>query len=177
MNKNAKRDFLIFGLGVLCALSIPAACTPAVEEDAQPQAERAGGVKTGVHDENKVEVASINWGLKVTNFSELFLLSGYGATDAEGTVQFPGDAAAQAEFILGRVQSFIEKNGYSKNDIIRYVTTVTQDVPRSQFSGIREASSAFLADVEVKPTAGTFRIVQGLGNPEMLVEIDFWFAQ
>ncbi len=57
------------------------------------------------------------------------------------------------------------------------MTTVTKDVPRSQFSGIREATSAFLSDVEVKPTAGTFRIVQGLGNPEMLVELDFWLAQ
>jgi 2-iminobutanoate/2-iminopropanoate deaminase len=177
MNKKVKRDFLIFGLGVFCALSIPAACTPAVEEDAQPQVEPVGGVKTGVHDDNKVKVASINWGLKVTNFSELFLLSGYGATDVEGTVQFPGDAAAQAEFILGRIQSFIEKNGYTKDDIIRYETTVTQDVPRSQFSGVREASSAFLADVKVKPVAGTFRIVQGLGNPDMLVELDFWLAQ
>jgi enamine deaminase RidA (YjgF/YER057c/UK114 family) len=54
---------------------------------------------------------------------------------------------------------------------------VTKDVPRSQFSGIRGATSAFLSDVEVKPTAGTFRIVQGLGNPEMLVELDFWLAQ
>ena len=177
MNRKVKRDILIFGLGVLCALSFPAACAPAVEEDPQPQAEQAGGVKIGVHDENKVKVASINWGLKVRYFSELFLLSGYGATDSEGTVQFPGDAAAQAEFILGRIQSFIEKNGYSKEDIIRYETTVTQDVPRDQFSGIREASSAFLADVKVKPVAGTFRIVQGLGNPDMLVEIDFWLAQ
>jgi 2-iminobutanoate/2-iminopropanoate deaminase len=177
MNKKVKRDFLIFGLGVLCALTIPLACTRVVEEDPPPQAEPAGGVKVGVHDDNKVKVDSINWGLKVRNFSELFLLSGYGATDAEGTVQFPGDAAAQAEFIVGRIESFIEKNGYTNNDIIRYVTTVTKDVPRSQFSGIRAATSAFLSDVEVKPTAGTFRIVQGLGNPEMLVELDFWFAQ
>ena len=177
MNKKVKRDFLIFGLGVLCALSIPLACTRVVEEDSPPQAERAGGIKEGIHDDNKVKVASINWGLKVTNFSELFLLSGYGATDAEGTVQFPGDDAAQANFILGRIESFIEKNGYTKNDIIRFVTTVTKDVPRSQFSGIREATSTFLSDVEVKPTAGTFRIVQGLGNPEMLVELDFWLAQ
>ena len=95
MNKKVKRDFLIFGLGVLAALTIPLACTRVVEEDPPPQAEPAGGVKVGVHDDNKVKVASINWGLKVRNFSELFLLSGYGATDAEGTVQFPGDAAAQ----------------------------------------------------------------------------------
>ena len=54
---------------------------------------------------------------------------------------------------------------------------MTQDVPRSQFSGIRGATSAFLSDVEVKPTAGTFRIGQELGNPDMLVELDFWIAQ
>ena len=41
MNKKVKRDFLIFGLGVLCALTIPLACTRVVEEDPQPQAELA----------------------------------------------------------------------------------------------------------------------------------------
>ena len=116
-------------------------------------------------------------GLKIRDFSELFLVSGYGATDAEGTVQFPGDAVAQTEFILGRIQSLIENNGYSKDNIIRFETTVTQEVPQSQFSGIFAATSAFHSDVAVKPTAATFRVVQALGNPDMLVELEFWLAQ
>ena len=90
MNTKVKRDFLIFGLGVLCTLIIPLACTRVVEEDPPPQAEPADGVKVGVHDDNKVKADSINWGLKVRNFSELFLLSGYGATDVEGRFNFRG---------------------------------------------------------------------------------------
>ena len=124
-----------------------------------------------------MEVASINWGLKIRDFSELFLVSGYGATDAEGTVQFPGDAAVQTEFILGRFQELIENNGYSKDNIIRYETTVTREVPASQFSGIRQATSAFMSDIAVKSTAATFRVVQALGNPEMLVELEIWLAR
>lgn len=171
-----KRTLAVFRLVILC-LS-PLACATAVEEqNPAPAAPSTGIVKTPVHDPNKVAVGSINWGLKVANVNEFFLLSGYGATNAEGEVQFKGDAGAQTRFILERIEAFIGENGYSKNDIIRYETTVTTDVPRGQFSDIRAATSSFFSDVEVKPTAATFRIVQGLGNPDMLVELEFWLAR
>ncbi len=169
MKKKTKREFPI--LAMLCALS---ACTSAVEED-RSQAVRAG-TKVAVHDSNKQDVGSISWGLKITNFSELFLVSGYGATDAEGKVQFLGDAIAQTDYILSRIEAFIERNGYSKNDIIRIEATVTKDVPQSQLGGIFGVLSAFFSEVEVKPTGGTFRIIHALGNPDMLVELGFWLA-
>ena len=174
--KKATRAVLFFG--VVCVLILCLACTGVVEDS--PSAEAAPPIqmsKIAVEDPNKVEVASINWGLKVRDFSELFLLSGCGATDSEGNVQFPGDAAAQAEFILGRIQSMIENNGYTKDNIIRYETTVTQKVPPEQFASIRQATSGFMSDITVKPTAGTFRVVQALGNPDMLIELDFWLAR
>ncbi len=173
MKKKAKRELLI--LAMLCALSIPSACTSVVEEDRSPEAVSAG-TKVAVHDSNKQDVGSISWGLKITNFSELFLVSGYGATDAEGKVQFLGDAIAQTDYILSRVEAFIEENGYSKNDIIRIEATVTKDVPQGQLAGIFGVLSAFFSDVEVKPTGGTFRIIHALGNPDMLVELGFWLA-
>ncbi len=169
MKKKAKRVFLIFAM--LSALS---ACTSAVEED-RSQAVHAG-TKVAVHDSNKQDVGSISWGLKITNFSELFLVSGYGATDAEGKVQFLGDAIAQTDYILSRIEAFIEMNGYSKNDIIRIEATVTKEVPQSQLGGIFGVLSAFFSEVEVKPTGGTFRIIHALGNPDMLVELGFWLA-
>jgi 2-iminobutanoate/2-iminopropanoate deaminase len=170
MKKKTKREFLI--LAMLCALS---ACMSAVEEDRSLEAVRAG-TKVAVHDSNKQDVGSISWGLKITNFSELFLVSGYGATDAEGKVQFLGDAIAQTDYILSRIEAFIEKNGYSKNDIIRIEATVTKDVPQGQLGGIFGVLSAFFSEVEVKPTGGTFRIIHALGNPDMLVELGFWLA-
>ncbi len=164
-------------MGLFCALILSSACVPAAESAAQNEAAAPAQMsKIAVEDLNKVQVVSINWGLKVRDFSELFLLSGYGATDSEGNVQSPGDAAVQAEFILSRIQSMIENNGYTKGNIIRYETTVTQKVPPEQFVDIRQATSGFMADIAVKPTAGTFRVVQALGNPEMLVELDFWLA-
>ena len=176
MRKKVAREFLI--LGVFCALSLSSACTTVVENNRPSEAAPALEMsKIAVDDPNKLDVASINWGLKIRNFSELFLVSGYGATDVEGKVQFPGDAVAQTEFILGRIESLIESAGYSKDNIIRFETTVTQDVPPSQFSGIFAATSAFHSDVIVKPTAATFRVVQALGNPDMLVELEFWLAQ
>ena len=175
--KRAARNLQNVGLGVLGALILSSACSPAVQNDPPSQAAPVEMSKIAVEDPNKVQVASINWGLKVRDFSELFLLSGYGATDSEGNVQFPDDAAAQAEFILGRIQSMIENNGYTKDNIIRYETTVTQAVPQDQFSGIRQATSGFMSDITVKPTAGTFRVVQALGNPDMLIELDFWLAR
>ncbi|MFB3060550.1 MAG: RidA family protein [Candidatus Binatia bacterium] len=175
MKKKAKREFPI--LAMLCVLSIPSACTSAVEEDRSPEVVGAAGTtKVAVHDSNKQDVGSISWGLKITNFSELFLVSGYGATDAEGKVQFLGDAIAQTDYILSRIEAFIEKNGYSKNDIIRIEATVTKDVPQGQLGGIFGVLSAFFSDVAVKPTGGTFRIIHALGNPDMLVELGFWLA-
>jgi hypothetical protein len=77
---------------------------------------------------------------------------------------------------LSRIETFIEMNGYSKNDIIRIEATVTKDVPQSQLGGIFGVLSAFFSEVEVKPTGGTFRIIHALGNPDMLVELGFWLA-
>ena len=169
MKKKTKRVFLI--LAMLCALSALYECS----RGRSSQAVRAG-TKAAVHDSNKQDVGSISWGLKITNFSELFLVSGYGATDAEGKVQFLGDAIAQTDYILSRIEAFIEMNGYSKNDIIRIEATVTKDVPQSQLGGIFGVLSAFFSEVEVKPTGGTFRIIHALGTPDMLVELGFWLA-
>jgi len=47
---------------------------------------------------------------------------------------------------LGRIESFIEKNGYSKDAILRFETTVSKDVPRIQFSEIRGATGMSTLD-------------------------------
>lgn len=176
MKKKEKKGVPIFGLALLCVLSIFSACTGAVEDRPAEAAGARTTTKVAVQDSNKQDVGSISWGLKITNFSELFLVSGYAATDAEGIVQFPDDAIAQTDFILGRIEDFIERNGYSKNDIIRIEATVTKDVPQDQLGGVFGVLSAFFSEVEVKPTGGTFRIIHALANPDMLVELGFWLA-
>jgi len=178
MSKKSNRSFLILGVVVFCLLSATSACTTIVEQNNPPEtAEPVGMIKTAVHDPNKVPVASINWGVKISNFTEIFVLSGYGATNAKGEVQFKGDAAAQTQFILERIEEFITSNGYTKDNIIRYISTVTKEVPQEQFAGMRAATSAYFSDMEVKPAAATFRVVQALGNPDMWVELEFWLAK
>ena len=76
--------------------------------------------KTAVHNANAPDFTSMfNWGLKITNFSELFLLAGHGAVTPDMVTQHEGDAVGQTRHILDDEQRFIEANGYSKNDIIR----------------------------------------------------------
>ncbi len=53
--------------------------------------------KTAYHNENKPDYkARFNWGLKVTDFRELFFVTGHAATGADFQVRHPGDAVAQA---------------------------------------------------------------------------------
>jgi hypothetical protein len=110
MKERVRRSFLMGSLGLLSVLSLMA-CTPTLQEGGGLQEVPAGVSKTAVHAADKPDLSSVfNWELKVANFTELFLVSGFAATDADGTVLFPGDAAAQAEYVLGRVESFVQEN-------------------------------------------------------------------
>ena len=134
--------------------------------------------KTAINNENAPDLTSMfNWGLKITNFSELFLLAGHGAVTPDMVTQHAGDAVGQTRFILKDVQSFIEKNGYTKNDIIRIEFTMTKDVPQEAFGEIYGLFGEFFADVDVKPAAGTLRVIDALAIPGMLVEYEFWLAK
>ena len=137
MNQGVRRCLLVGGFGLLSAWSLMTACSPATQEVGELPDDSPGVSKTAVHAADKPDLSSVfNWGLKVANFTELFLVSGFAATDAEGTVLFPGDAAAQTEYVLGRVEAFVEENGYSKDDIVRFEITVTQDVPPEDFQAL-----------------------------------------
>ncbi len=110
MKERVRRSFLMGSLGLLSVLSLMA-CTPTLQEGGDLQEVPAGVSKTAVHAADKPDLSSVfNWELKVANFTELFLVSGFAATDVDGTVLFPGDAAAQTEYVLGRVESFVQEN-------------------------------------------------------------------
>ncbi len=134
--------------------------------------------KTAVNNENAPDFTSMfNWGLKITDFSELFLLAGHGDHGPDGQIRSPGDPVAQTRNILAELQAFIEKSGYGKNDIIRIEFTTTKDVDPEKYGEIFGLFAEFFADVEVKPAAGTLRIIDGLALPGMLVEYEFWLAK
>lgn len=118
-----------------------------------------------------------NWGVKLTDFSELFLIAGIGAHDAEGAIQHEGDAVAQTKFILDGMPGYLESAGYTKQDIVRIEFTMTKDVPPESYDAIFGLFAEFFADVEVKPAAGTLRVIEALAIPGMLVEYEFWCAK
>jgi len=132
--------------------------------------------KTPVHSE-KLPTKMFSRGLKVSNYSELFLVSGYGDLGPGYQVRHPGDPVAQTRYIFADVKSFLEQAGYSINDVIRVELTFTKDVERTKYDDIFELVTEFFADVAVKPATGTLRIVDELAMPGMLVEYEFLAAK
>jgi len=134
--------------------------------------------KTAVNNTNAPDFGSMfNWGLKLTDFSEIFLLAGHGAIAPNYQVLNPGDAVAQTRYILDDVKSLLEKSGYTVDDIIRIEFTMTKDVRPEEFEEIFKLFGEFFANMAVKPAAGTLRVVEALALPGMVVEYEFWAAK
>lgn len=101
-----------------------------------------------------------NWGLKLTDFSELFLLAGHGAIAPYYQVQHPGDAVARTKYILADVKSFLEQSGDALDDIIRIEFTLTKDVQPGEFTAIFKLCGEYFSERAVKP-AYLMRIEMG----------------
>ena len=135
-------------------------------------------VKTAVHNERAPDFrAMFNWGVKITGFSELFLLAGLGAHDANGEIQHPGDPVGQTEHILAELADYLGRSGYTKDDIIRIEFTLTKDVKPELYNDIFGRIIGFFEEVAVKPAAGTLRVVEALAMPGMMVEYEIWAAK
>jgi 2-iminobutanoate/2-iminopropanoate deaminase len=118
-----------------------------------------------------------NWGIKISDFSELFLLAGLGDHGADGVIRNPGDAGKQTESILAELKDYVERNGYALNDIIRIEFTMSKEVDPADYEAIFGQFGAFFAEVDVKPAAGTLRVVEALALQGMLVEYEIWLAK
>ena len=134
--------------------------------------------KIPANNENAPDLRFVfNWGLKITDFDELFLLAGRGDVAPDRTIRNPGDPVAQTASILAEQKAFIEHSGYSLNDVIRIEFTMSKDVDRAQQKAIFAQFAALFEEVEVKPAAGTLRVGERLAYPGMLVEYEFWLAK
>ena len=135
-------------------------------------------VKTPVNNPRAPDFSSMfNWGIKLTNFSELFLIAGHGAVGADMTVHHPDDPVGQTRHILDDLDRYLGENGYGRDDIIRIEFTMTKAVPAEAHGEIFGVFGEFFADVAVKPAAGTLRVIEALAIPGMLVEYEFWAAK
>ncbi len=134
--------------------------------------------KTAANNENAPDLGFVfNWGVKITDYDELFLLAGRGDVAPDGTIRNPGDPVAQTATILAEQKDFIERSGYGLNDVIRIEFTMAKEVDRDQQKAIFGQFAGLFREVEVKPAAGTLRVVDRLAYPGMLVEFEFWLAK
>ena len=134
--------------------------------------------KTPVNNEKAPDLSNVfNWGLKISDFNELFLISGHGALTSDFTPVHPGNPAEQTRHIFLEIQEYMTENGYSFDDLVQIKMTITKDVTEEQFHEVVEVYSGFMKDLKVKPTGGTMRVVERLAFPGMMVEYEFMAAK
>jgi len=120
---------------------------------------------------------AFSWGLKLSDFNEIFFVTGHSDCNPDFVTQYPGEPVAQTGLILTQMQTFLEEAGFTLNDIVRTDWTFTNDVDSEQFAQIAALWEEFLSDVEVKPATGTLRYVQRLGMADMMVEYEMMLAR
>ena len=120
---------------------------------------------------------TFSWGLKLTEFSDVFFVTGHADCNPQFQTQHPDDPVAQTALILQQMKTFIEEAGFSLHDIVKTDWTFTNNVNDEHFAEIAKLWQSYLKDVEIKPATGTLRYVQRLGMPEMMVEYEMMLAR
>lgn len=134
--------------------------------------------KQAINNDNAPNLNNIfNWGLKVSNFSELFFISGHGALKPDFQVEHPGDPAGQTRFVLSQLKEYLAENDYSLDDVVQIKLTITKDVTDEQFEAVTQVYAEFMDGIAIKPTGGTMRVVDRLAFPGMMVEFEFIAAR
>jgi enamine deaminase RidA (YjgF/YER057c/UK114 family) len=119
-----------------------------------------------------------NWGLRVSNFDDLFFVTGLADMKDDGSgPKYPGDPVGQTRSVLERMTQFIDEAGFTVQDIIRIEWTFRSDVAEDQYPGIYALWEEFLAAAEVKPAGGTLRVVERLAAPDIMVEYELLLAR
>ena len=134
--------------------------------------------KIAVNNEKAPNLNNIfNWGLKLSDFSELFFISGHGALRPDFQIEHPGDPAGQARFILSQLKAYLEENDYRLDDVVQIKLTITRDVSEAQFHALTDVYAEFMNGIAIKPSGGTMRVVDRLAFPGMMVEFEFIAAK
>ena len=118
-----------------------------------------------------------SWGLKLSDFDEVFFVTGHTDCDENFVTQYPNDAVLQTKVILQKMKSFIESSGYSLKDVVRTDWTFVDSVSAEEFSQIAALWETYFETLERKPATGTLRYVSRLGMPELKVEYEMLLAR
>ena len=117
--------------------------------------------------------ASFSRGLIVSDYKELYFLTGQVDSDAQGNCRHPGDPIGQAKGILDSLTGMLEQEGWSLHDVIMLDLTVTKDVdPEKDLDGIYQVWADTFNDVNPKPASGATRIIHALARGGYFVEFE-----
>ncbi|HEY0376993.1 MAG TPA: hypothetical protein VGC87_08555 [Pyrinomonadaceae bacterium] len=135
-------------------------------------------------------------GLRLSNFSEILFITGYGPADVGGkpgqqtnNVAYPNEPAPQMQWIVDHLDAFFatipyaDGSGfYSKYDIVYFDLVVDSKVQDDQQQAVLEILEQWFGpekgqiSVYPKPATGILKKVEGLAIPGMMVEIEFTLA-
>ena len=116
---------------------------------------------------------SFSRGLTVSDYTELFFLTGQLDSGVQGNCRHPGDPIGQAKGILDSLKGMLEQEGWSPHEVIMLDLTVTKDVdPEKDVDGIYQVWADTFKDVYPKPASGTTRITHALGRDGYFVEFE-----
>jgi enamine deaminase RidA (YjgF/YER057c/UK114 family) len=135
--------------------------------------------KTGYQNDNLPNLGRwFNWGLNVENVKDLFFVTGHADVKADSSsANFPNDPVGQVKYILEQMEKTFSQAGYTKDNIVSVNWCVTKDVSYEQTLKILKVWEEYIADVETKPSGGTWKRIHGLISPDVLVELEMILAR
>ena len=133
--------------------------------------------KRAINNPDKKPSPNFSWALELSGVERLLLVTGTTAAGSDWVVNFPGDAPAQARWILESVGRLLASAGYSFGDVVRVETTVVESVSDEDIAAIGRITAEYVGGLAVKPATGTLRMVSRLIRPGLLVELEFMAAR
>jgi len=136
-------------------------------------------VKTAVQCHTAPDRSAIfSWGLKVSDFKEVFILTGQVDSHPDGSCRHPNDPVGQTQGIFDSLVGMLVQEGWSVHDVVRVEITVTKDVDLDKHrDGIYKVWADAFKGVDPKPAAGTLRVIHALARPGFFVEFEFLAAR
>lgn len=102
---------------------------------------------------------------RAVRVGDTIYVSGTTASDASGAVQHPGDAGAQAAYILRKIGAALEQAGSGLADVVRTRIFVSRI---EDWEAVARAHGAVFADIRPANTLVRAELI----DPQMLVEIE-----
>jgi enamine deaminase RidA (YjgF/YER057c/UK114 family) len=130
-------------------------------------------------------------GLRLSNFSEILFITGYGPAKVGGEsggqtdqVASPGQPAEQMVWIVQHLDDFFKTipyadgsgQHYTKNDVVYFDLVVDNSITDDGQQAVLEILMNWFEDVDPKPSTGILKKVEGLAVAGMMVEIEFILA-